>query len=124
MLSASQLTALRAAAAMALDLTCSIVRLSDVAGVMTPSTIATDVPVLVTLPTTAHLRLFQSDAFQGREMGVLTFAATQDVVVHDRVSVTGGQTWIVTDLVPPVPNSYQVLRQVLAYYQTLLQVPS
>ncbi len=122
MLSSRELVDLQADFAALLDLTCSIVRLSDVGGVLQPSTIATGVPLGLMSATEIPLRQYQSEELIGRQMALLSFPASQDVRVGDRVQVTGGQTYVVADLIPPVPNSNSAYRQCLAYYQTILTV--
>ncbi len=124
MLSADELADLQADFAALLDLTANIVRLTDVAGVMTPSTVATSVPMGLQSATDVHIHQYGSDALKGRQLALLSFPAAQDVRVDDRIEQTGGPVWVVVAVIPPVPHSNAAYRQCLAYFQTMLQVQS
>ncbi len=122
MLSDDELADLQADFAALLDLRADVVRLADVAGVMTPTTIATNVRMGVMPAHEVLWRQYGGDDLTGRQLALLSFPARQDVRRDDRIEQAGGPTWVVVAVVPPGPNSNSAYRQCLAYFQTMLQV--
>lgn len=117
-MNASQLAALQAAVKRSFDQTCSIVRLSDAGGVLTATTLYTNVPLLVVHASRQQRAEFEQDQNLGRQMGSLLFQVGTDVQINDQVVVNGGKTWIVEAVAPLAPSSYQMVRQVFAYHKS------